>query len=193
MPRTCRRHLVLLMPLLVAIGGCCNRPAIPTDDAFQQINTPEVSYALLKQSITLDQKNLFYYLLAKDVRNEYPYWMISQGWGQIQDRLGVDVRKSKLLKVEYLPDSPFPPRPAARMVVEYPHPEDGRVVESFLVLLEIERSPYGEVFPQWRVYYPYGPYQNNVTWFQRLQEQEQQDATTTGGGGGSGSTNEPPR
>ena len=175
-----RRFAALLAVLVSAVAGssaagCCNRPAIPTDDAFQQVNSPEVTYALLKQAITHDQKNLFYYLLSRDVRGEYPYWMIDQGWSQIQGKLGVDVRQSKLLRVEYLPDNSVPAArgPAARMVVEYPHPEDGRIVESFLLLMEMERNPYGENFPQWRVYYPYGPYQNNVTWFKRLQEQEE--------------------
>ncbi len=195
-----RRLAALLAVVLTATAvssttGCCNRPAIPTKEAFQQVNSPEVAYSLLKQAITHDQKNLFYYLLARDVRREYPFWMIDQGWSQIQAKLGVDVRQSKLLRVEYLPDNAVSVArgPAARMVVEYPHPEDGRIVESFLLLMEMERDPYGENFPQWRVYYPYGPYQNNVTWFNRLKEQEEAEAAgahSTDNSGDSGNSSQ---
>ncbi|MGE0432724.1 MAG: hypothetical protein AB7S36_10725 [Planctomycetota bacterium] len=149
---------------LLGLAGCCwCDPQIAEGEAFQQVDSPRTAYALLRQAVGCNQKDLFYYLLAADVRREYPLSLVRNGWAAIRFRFGSMVRFSRVLRVEYLAESPFPPRPAARVVVEYP-PDDRFdsdaewVVESFLVVLESAPGEYGEVFPQWRIYYPYEPY-----------------------------------
>lgn len=173
--------------------GCPTAPKPTIENTYQQVDAPEANYTLMKLALAQDKQDLFYYLLSQDVRSEYSYTTIQLGWGEIKSRLNLDVENSRLLSVAYLAESPFPPKPAARLTVEYPHPDGGNVVESFLLLLEQARGDYGEKFPQWRVYYPYEPYQANTVWFQKLRESNSNKPTTNANSNPNVTANSNPR
>ncbi len=180
--------VILALPLLFAALplACCPPGPFEYERGYQQADSPEMAYTMMREAVLMegpeeaDGQRIFYYLLSKDVRAEFPFWQVQQGWGRIKEELGIDVGLSRLLRVEFLEESPFPPRPAARVVVEYPHPEEGVVVESFLMLLELDTRTYFETMPQWRVLYPYEPYQRAEArmWFQELQEIEPEEQET---------------
>ena len=140
---------------------------IRKEGVFQQAITPEMSYRFLKTAFSENKPEVFYYLLSNRVRKKIPYWRISFEWDDIRKRLGEDFQSSTLIDFEYIEDSPFETTVAARIVLEYPHPQDGFIIENFLLLLEIS-DEYQETTPCWRLYFPYKEYQDNAMWFTLL-------------------------
>ena len=134
---------------------------------FQAGTTPEKSFRILQTSFLKNDPKIFYYMLSDRVRKDFPYWRIANQWHEIRKSLGEDLINAKILKSEYLEVSPMPPAQSARIAVEYQHPQQDTVVESFLFLLEIAPD-FGEKRPSWRLYFPYSDYQDNAIWFTLL-------------------------
>ncbi len=162
---------LILLTLLVFFSSCRSIVYNPLDirknPIYQQAFTPTDTFEFLKAAFSENQPESFYYLLSNRLREKIPFWKVSQQWDEIRNSLGEDFLSAKLLGVEFLEQSPFPPVPAARIVLQYPHPQDGFVIENFLVLLEIA-SDFQESRPCWRFYFPFMPYQQKALWFTLL-------------------------
>lgn len=159
-----RRPLVVLVALVAAalLGlGCAglNQDELAEAGALHRLDDPRRALVAVIEAFRRGSATLFYYTLSHDVRRQYSYPTVLATWSDIDERLGADLRGATVLTAEYLDKSPFPPQPAARVAVEYPHPKGGTVVENFLFLLELD-TDFREPLPQWRLYFPYAPYQD---------------------------------
>lgn len=171
-----------LLSLAFALVLCCCCAPLPKE-AFENTDSPEDWYSFAERAVgepplsedpdndraVKNPKATLYYMLSQEVRDKYGYFIFEQGWSQFKAQFSIDAETAKLVTWEYLIANPVGPEPAARMRIEYAHPESGRVQEDLLLVLQIAET-YGERWPQWRVYYPYGPYQSEALWFQDIDE-----------------------
>ena len=170
--KSAHKFILLFVTTIILINLSCqafkyNPLDIQQDSVFENATTPEKAIKFLNESFNNNIPEKFYYLLSAKIRQKLPFWKIHDEWANIKQNFGKDFLKSVILKVEYISPSPFEPEPAARVVVEYPHPQNGFIIENFLFLLEIS-DEFRESKPVWRLYFPFADYQNNAIWFTTL-------------------------
>lgn len=67
------------------------------------------------------------------------------------------------LNLAYRAPAPEANPPTARLVLSYPHPITGTIIENLLLVLELD-DELGDTVPQWRLTFPFADYQDHALW-----------------------------
>jgi hypothetical protein len=159
------KHLIILATLILLSAqiSSCKCPPGPGDDytkkIYDKLETPEVTFEVMRVCIANDLINTFYYCLAKDIRDDLSLTILTSAWDEIKEQLKIDPATLKILEITPLAKSPFPPNQAVSVRMEYKNDKGKPAREKMLFVLEQDIEIYEEVNQNWRLYYPYKPYQ----------------------------------
>ncbi len=150
--------LVLLSAIFFLIS--CNGVDLnKLKNVRDKLTTPKQTFEILRLAIKYDKIDIFYYCLAREIRDEYSYGEIVSAWDEVKRKIHINPDKVQIVKIENsLSVSPFPNYPAACITAKYTD-EKGVTKTERLLFLKQQDPDYEEKNQNWRVYYPFEQYQ----------------------------------
>ncbi len=156
-------------PIIVCLAGIfflvsCNGEIIIDDDydpdwaakIFDKLLAPEVTIEFLRLSVKDDNIKAFYYCLAEEIRELYSFYEISSAWDEVKRKLDINPDNIKVVDVQPLEESPFPPVKAMFLIIEM---IDSKGIKRREKMLFLGQQNENEKNINWRIYYPYEEYQ----------------------------------